>query len=184
MSSSTFSPGGTLRCARHPNTETALRCGRCNTPICPRCLVGTPVGARCPTCAGVKRFSTLLKPRELARVVGYGVGVSAAGTVLLYLLPLLGFLGPLISYMLIGFLVGHVVSIGANRKRLRELGPIAVACLFVGYEIGSIIVFQLQYDWQIGLGLDVILAPLRQLANVMLLIGLLVGALLAWMRVR
>ena len=27
---------------------------------------------------------------------------------------------------------------GANRKRLRELGPIAVACLFVGYEIGII----------------------------------------------
>jgi hypothetical protein len=184
MSSSTFSPGGTLRCARHPNTETVLRCGRCDTPICPRCLVGTPVGARCPSCAGVKRFSMLLKPKEVARAVGYGVGVSAAGTVLLYLLPLLGFLGPLILYMVIGFLVGHVVSIGANGKRVRELGPIAVAPLFVSHEIGAVIVLLLRFEGRIGLGLDVILAPVLQLANVMLLIGLLVGALLAWMRVR
>jgi hypothetical protein len=184
MSTSTFSPGGTLRCARHPNIETVLRCGRCDTPICPRCLVGTPVGARCPTCAGVKRFASLLKPKELARAVGYGVGVSAAGTVLLYLIPLLGFLGPLISYMVIGFLVGHVVSVGANRKRVRELAPIAVACLFVGYEIGAMIVILMRFEGRIGLSLEVILAPILQLANVTLLIGLLVGALLAWMRVR
>src|SRR6202022_4427072 len=118
--STSFSPGQTVRCARHPNTETVLRCGRCFTPICPRCLVSTPVGARCPTCAGVKRFSMLLKPKELVRVLGYGVGVSAAGTVILSLIPLLGFLGPLISYMVIGFLVGQVVSIGANGKRVRE----------------------------------------------------------------
>ena len=74
-----------------------LRCGRCETPICPRCLVGTPVGARCPTCARVKRFAILLKPRELARAIGYGVGVGAVGTIMLTLIPLLAFLGPLIS---------------------------------------------------------------------------------------
>jgi B-box zinc finger len=184
MSTSTFSPGGTLRCARHPNTETVLRCGRCDTPICPRCLVGTPVGARCPSCAGVKRFSMLLKPKELARAVAYGVGLSAAGTVLLSLIPLLGFLGPLIYYMVVGFLVGHVVSIGANRKRVRELGPIAVACLFVGYAVGTVINILVRFQGRIGLGPEVILTPLTQLLNVQLLIGLLVGALLAWMRVR
>ena len=39
-----------FKCARHPSVETTLRCGRCETPICPRCLVHTPVGARCPDC--------------------------------------------------------------------------------------------------------------------------------------
>ncbi|MBN9389452.1 MAG: hypothetical protein J0I20_15595 [Chloroflexi bacterium] len=38
-------------CARHPNVETLLRCGRCNTPICPRCMVHSGVGIRCPDCA-------------------------------------------------------------------------------------------------------------------------------------
>lgn len=37
-------------CARHPDVETALACGRCGTPICPRCLVYTPAGTRCPDC--------------------------------------------------------------------------------------------------------------------------------------
>jgi DNA-directed RNA polymerase subunit RPC12/RpoP len=38
-------------CARHPNTETVLKCAKCVTPICPKCMVHTPVGIRCPDCA-------------------------------------------------------------------------------------------------------------------------------------
>ena len=34
--------------------------------------------------------------------------------------------------MIVGFVVGEAVSVGANRKRARELAPIAVACLFLG----------------------------------------------------
>jgi hypothetical protein len=181
MSSTRFSSGNTVRCARHPNTETVLRCGRCDTPICPRCLVSTPVGARCPTCAGVKRFSINLKPRELARAIGYGVGVSAAGTVVLEIIPLLALLGPLIGYMVIGFVVGEGVSRGANRKRLRELGPIAVGCLFVGYELGLVGVLVANGA---PLGAELLLTPLILLTRGLTLVGMLVGALLAWMRVR
>ena len=35
--------------------ETELGCSRCETYICPRCLVYTPVGARCPDCAMLRR---------------------------------------------------------------------------------------------------------------------------------
>jgi len=174
----------TVRCARHPNTDTVLRCGRCDTPICPRCLVATPVGARCPTCAGVKRFSMLLKPLEIARAAGYGVAASAAGTIILAMIPLLAILGPLIAYMVIGFFTGEAVSRGVNRRRARELGPIAVICLFIGYELGSVIEILMRFQGRVGLGLEVILAPLLALTSLMLLVGLLVGALLAWMRVR
>jgi uncharacterized membrane protein len=179
MSTTASAPGGsgTLRCARHPNTETVLRCGRCETPICPRCLVSTPVGARCPDCAQVKRFATLLKPRELAQAVTYGVGVGALGTVILSFIPFLG----LIGYAILGFGVGEVVSVGANRKRLRELGPIAVACLFVGYEVG-IIALLLFEGAPPAVGL--LLVPILALSRGLLIVGLLLGALLAWMRVR
>ena len=171
-------PGETLRCARHPNTETVLRCGRCETPICPRCQIQTPVGARCPTCARVKRFSMLLKPRELARAIAYGVGTAAAGTAAYTLIPLLGILGPLIWFALVGFGVGDAVSRGANRKRVRELAPIAVACLFVGYEVALVALLALSGR---TLTLELLVAPLRQ---IQFTVGLLVGALLAWMRTR
>lgn len=167
----------TLRCARHPGTETALRCGRCDTPICPRCLVATPVGARCPTCAQVKRFAFLVKPRELTRAIGLGVGAAAIGTIVLTFIPFLGLLG----YAALGFGVGEVVSIGANRKRARELGPVAVACLVVGFELGAVLLFLFNGA---PLSIELLLAPLRGLTRGLLGLGLLLGALLAWMRVR
>jgi uncharacterized membrane protein len=176
--STTLSPGDTLRCARHRNTETVLRCGRCETPICPRCQIQTPVGARCPTCARVKRFSMLLKPRELALAVAYGIGAAAVGTAIYTFIP---FLGPLISFALIGFGVGEAVSIGANRKRVRELAPIAVACLFVGYEVGLVAVLSINGT---PLGLGALLVPILAARQLQVIVGLLVGALLAWMRTR
>lgn len=44
-------PGGAaLTCARD-GTPTQLTCTQCEAPICPRCLVRTGVGLRCPDCA-------------------------------------------------------------------------------------------------------------------------------------
>ncbi len=40
----------TTYCKRHPRVETGLKCGRCGTPICPQCMVYSPVGLRCPDC--------------------------------------------------------------------------------------------------------------------------------------
>jgi hypothetical protein len=182
MSISTLPSSGMLRCARHPKTETVLRCGRCETPICPRCLVATPVGARCPSCAGVKRFATLLKPVELARAVGFGLAVAAVGTLILNFVPLLGILGP-IGYAVVGFAVGEAVSVGANRKRVPLLGPVALACLFVGFEIGFVCVLVVLSRG--AFGPELLLVPILALfRGLNLIVGLLIGALLAWMRVR
>src|SRR6516162_3207724 len=98
--------GETLHCARHPHTETVLRCGRCDTPICAKCLVMSPVGARCPKCAQVKRFAIGLKPVELAKAIAFGIGLGAIGTIILTFIPFLGLFG----YAALGFGVGDVVS--------------------------------------------------------------------------
>lgn len=37
-------------CYRHPDSQTGLRCNRCNKLICPKCAKRTPVGFRCPDC--------------------------------------------------------------------------------------------------------------------------------------
>ena len=39
-------------CYRHPNRETGVSCSNCGNPICPDCMTATPVGMRCPECAG------------------------------------------------------------------------------------------------------------------------------------
>ena len=41
-------------CARHPDTETNLRCGRCDTLVCPQCLVHLT-----PTAAGLRLFRNI-----------------------------------------------------------------------------------------------------------------------------
>ena len=171
--------GPMLRCARHTGTETVLRCGRCETPICPRCMVPTPVGARCPDCARVKgRAASLLKRSDIARGTAYGIGAGALGSVLLVFIPFLGLLG----YAALGFLVGEVVSIGVNRKRVRELGFLAVGCLVLGFELGMVVSILLSGGRPSpGLLLEPLLVVM---ANRMILIGLALGGLLAWMRVR
>jgi len=40
-----------MRCAKH-DEETAVSCGRCSAPVCPRCMVHSDVGVRCKNCAG------------------------------------------------------------------------------------------------------------------------------------
>jgi len=170
----------TLRCARHPSVETVLRCGKCETPICPRCLVATPVGARCPTCAQVKRFAIGLKTGELLKAIAFGIGTGALGTIIVSFIPFLGLLG----YMIVGFGVGEAISIGVNRKRTRELGPIAVACLFIGFDLGVAILLAYRAQGRVALGPEIFLAGLFALRDLLTLVGLLVGALLAWMRVR
>jgi len=42
---------GAFFCARHKREVTRVRCGRCETPICPRCTVFGPAGVRCRDCA-------------------------------------------------------------------------------------------------------------------------------------
>ena len=42
-------------CYRHPNRPTSVRCQNCEKPICPDCMRDTPVGFRCPDCAGKSR---------------------------------------------------------------------------------------------------------------------------------
>jgi uncharacterized membrane protein len=140
-------------------------------------MVMSPVGARCPSCAQVKRVGSLLKPAELARAIGYGIGVAAVGTVVLTFIPFLG----LIGYAALGFGVGEAVSVGGNRKRVPMLAPIAVACVFVGYVLGVAIALVIGGQ---PLGVGVLLLPVMSLFGGLTIVGLLLGALLAWMRTR
>jgi membrane associated rhomboid family serine protease len=41
-------------CYRHPGRETSVSCSNCGRPICTDCMIPSPVGMRCPECAGTR----------------------------------------------------------------------------------------------------------------------------------
>lgn len=112
-------------CARHPEVETGLRCSRCGTPICPRCAVQTPVGMRCPDCAGLQRLPTYQITRaQHVLASGVGLGTALVGGVLWALVPLGGFLAFFIAAGM-GWIMAEMVSRAVNRKRGRGLQVVA-----------------------------------------------------------
>jgi hypothetical protein len=67
---------GAYYCAKHPKVVTRLRCGRCETPICPRCTVFSPAGTRCKACS---RHRVAVRPVGVLHEAGRAIG-SAAGS--------------------------------------------------------------------------------------------------------
>jgi hypothetical protein len=129
-------------CARHHNIITYLRCGRCGTPICPKCLVHTPVGARCPDCASpLRSIGGLVKPwaYPLSLMAGLGVGMFSGIALSLLQFPFLTW----IAQMLTGFLVGEVVSAVGNRQRTTGLAIIAFTAAVLGPPLGTALFFTL-----------------------------------------
>ncbi len=61
-------------CYRHPDRETNVACSNCERPICPDCMTPTPVGMRCPECAG----KTTQVKRAPASVSGLSAGRAPA----------------------------------------------------------------------------------------------------------
>lgn len=51
-------------CYRHPDRETAVSCSSCGRPICPDCMTPSPVGMRCPECAGDR--TKVIHARQIA----------------------------------------------------------------------------------------------------------------------
>jgi hypothetical protein len=116
-----------VRCATHPNVETGLRCGRCETPICPRCLVMTPVGAKCRECARLKPLPIFVAgPKHLAIALGVALATGLVGSVVMLFGSRFGLLALLLA-ALVGYGVGEAVSWATNRKRATAIAIIATA---------------------------------------------------------
>ena len=122
---------GIHRCSFHPDVETGLSCGRCGNYICPRCMVQTPVGARCRDCARMSRPPTYdARPTHYIQAIlaglTTGVVIGIIWGALLRALPIAS--GLIISTMIaigVGYVVGEVVSIASNRKRTPILSIVA-----------------------------------------------------------
>src|SRR4030066_2091207 len=114
-----------MRCARHPDIETELRCGKCEQPICPKCLVQTPVGARCPQCAALKKLPVFeVSGIFYIRAIVAGLLSAAVLGFIWFYIPLSGFLLFFIA-LAVGYVIGEAISLSVNRERGPGLQVIA-----------------------------------------------------------
>lgn len=130
-----------MECARHPKVETELACGRCGTPICPRCLVMTDVGARCPTCAPARKLPQFeLGPVWLLRgaTAALALGGALGGLWWLILPRGFGFFA-LILAVLAGYAMGEGVSWATNRKAGPPLQAAAAAGIVVAFLVRNLL---------------------------------------------
>ena len=144
-----------MRCATHPEVETNLKCGKCGKPICPKCLVQTPVGARCPDCAKLYRLPTYqVSTKHYLRAAGTGLGMAIVCGIVWGLIE---WAIPFFSINLLlapgaGYAIGEVISRSVNRKRGTSLAVIAGIALVISYLVGMF------FPWGIRFGLFDLLA--------------------------
>jgi hypothetical protein len=130
-----------MQCARHPKVETDLRCGRCETLICPRCAVFTDVGARCPACAPARKLPQFeVGPVYLLRGAAAAAATGAAlGAVWGALLPgRIGFYGLFLAAF-IGYLIAEAVSAATRRKAGTPLQVVAAGGAVAAYLVRNLV---------------------------------------------
>lgn len=105
---------GVFFCARHPNVKTRLRCGRCEAPLCPKCMNYGPTGVRCRDC-GSNRSSPIYQVSPLQLLIAFGVafGCSILGA----LLAMFTFIFVLLYAPVAGTFIGKAVVRAVGGKR-------------------------------------------------------------------
>ena len=119
----------TLYCANHPQTETMLRCNRCEKPICSKCAVLTDTGYRCKECVRGQQ-----KAFETAITIDYPIAFVVAA-VLSYIG---GLIAPRLSFFVLilapiaGAIVAEAVRFSIRKRRANSLYITAAAGALIG----------------------------------------------------
>lgn len=119
----------TLYCANHPQTETMLRCNRCEKPICSKCAVLTDTGYRCKDCVRGQQ-----KAFETAEVIDYPIAFVVAAI----LSFVGGLIAPRLSFFVIilapiaGTIIAEAVRFTIRKRRANSLFITAAAGALIG----------------------------------------------------
>lgn len=128
------------RCSYHPNVETELTCTECGKPICPKEMVLTPVGYKCPEHARpAKGQLAYIKPRQ---AVIAAVAALVAGTGGGAVLAAVGF-GGLFGGIIWGLLVAEATRRASGGHR----GPVVAGIAAAGIGVGWIVTLPFGGVW-------------------------------------
>jgi hypothetical protein len=120
-----------MQCYRHPKVETAVSCGKCDRPICTKCMIPGPAGMRCPECASLRGSALYqIHPSRLVLAIVAGLISGVIGAMIMSA-PFVGFfiffVGPIY-----GTAVAEVVLRASGRKRGRIIEAIGIGGILVG----------------------------------------------------
>lgn len=127
---------GQVPCSYHPNVLTGLRCTRCGKPICPADSVRTPVGLRCPDCAGVRTMGTIkTSTTSLVQAAGAALVVAVVIAVLWRFWPQWQFY----LALAMGFGVVETVARFTNNKRGTDLQILSMVIITIGFVLSRVL---------------------------------------------
>jgi len=172
-----------LYCATHKDVETYLRCGKCDTPICPKCMVQTPVGARCKDCAQLRPLPQYqVSGTRYVRAAGAALGAALVVGGIWGLIPSMPFLNFIVAYGA-GWVVGEATYRAAGYRSSRGLKILAGSCVVLAYLVSVGMVLVVTMGVPLGALPRIGLARLLRL-DPYLLITLAVGVFSAVTRIR
>lgn len=119
-------------CVNHPQEITYVRCGRCDAPICVRCMVDTPVGKKCRACAKNRSHLTESAPHEVALGFLAALAVAIPAGWLMHMIPFL-FVGAVVY----GWVVAEVMLRAGRRRRSLAMQVAAGIAAFTGGMVGN-----------------------------------------------
>lgn len=122
-------------CSFHPGVETEMRCAECERSICPKEMVLTPVGYKCPVCAKPARTQyVVVKPKQFLMAVLAGGAAGILGGLML------SFFGGGFFSIILGFMWGSATAEAARRAsgghREWSIGIAVVAAIALGVFVG------------------------------------------------
>ncbi|MEX2551542.1 MAG: hypothetical protein WD627_00875 [Actinomycetota bacterium] len=147
-------------CINHPRVATLVRCSNCESPICPKCMVLTPVGQKCLSCGRMELKSPGGARRYAAGFAGLLTAAILEVAAVSLPLGILAFVAPL----LVGYLTGSVVRKAAGGR----FGAGSTAAVATGCGM--------------AMGLLFVGAPLRLLFGFGFLFQAAIAAYVAWYR--
>ena len=128
--------GETLYCYRHPETETGLRCNRCNKLICAKCAKRTLVGFRCPECIREqedKYYTGTNSDYLVATVISFPLAFFSVA-IFTQLFSGFSFFGMFFAFfgtpVVTGF-IAEAVRWGVSRRRSRYLGHVVASSIVI-----------------------------------------------------
>ncbi len=126
-----------MKCVNHPSVETNVSCSNCGDPICPDCMIYTPVGVKCAKCGRMpKSARPRVKPERMVLTVIAGLGSAAAGGYIFGLvLSMISFFAIIVAFGL-GYGIGEAISWASGRHHSRGLAVWSAICGAAGVSFG------------------------------------------------
>ena len=136
-----------------------MRCSNCERYICPKEMVATPVGYKCPVCAKPARSQyVVVKPKQFLLAVAAAAAVGILGGLLL------AFFGGGFFSFILGFAWGGATAEAARRAsgghREWSIGIVVVVAIGLGVFLGWMVTGRLNPF----VGLIAVFAALSNLA--------------------